>query len=63
MLAKKLALEAQPFLEKAKKGAATAVEIAKLTLQDMQQLTEEDIADWTKEQIAALEKRLDELGL
>ena len=63
LLAKKLALEAQPFLEKARSGVATAVEIAKLTLQDIQQLTAEDIADWTKEQRAALDKRLTELGL
>ena len=62
LLAKKLALEAQPFLEKARSGAASAVEIAKLTLQDIRQLTAEDIANWTKEQKAALDKRLTELG-
>ena len=62
LLAKKLALEAQPFLEKARSGVATAVEIAKLTLQDIQQLTAEDIAEWTKEQKDALDKRLTELG-
>ncbi|KKL21392.1 hypothetical protein LCGC14_2445930, partial [marine sediment metagenome] len=63
LLAKKAASELRPFLEKAKAGTIKAVEMAKLTLEDVQQLTAEDIKNWTKEQRAALEKRLDALGL
>ena len=63
LLAKKAAIELRPFLEKAKAGTIKVVEMAKLTLEDVQQLTAEDIKNWTKEQRAALEKRLDALGL
>ena len=50
-------------IAKAKAGLATAADFAKLQLEDIRQITPEDIKDWTAKQRAALEKRMDELGL